>query len=407
MLQAAIGRCKELWPEAALHVLATDSQALSAHCPEVIPIPINGYKRWAPAAVLPGWLFPGIPSDVRAHFPVARGRWWRMAGWLYPPDFLRVRQFAEALFTADLLVLSGCGLMTDAFQPAALRLLDVFDCAIKCGIPTIMLGQGIGPMKNKVLFERAAEVLPRVRAIFIRERLVSRPLLEGMGVGSEKIFETGDDAIAPAYQHRQTRSGTCLGVNLRIAGYSAIGDEILERMREVLMAKALQYQVGVVGIPITVFRKNSDVEILSRLVPRTQSNKPGDDLGTSAAVMRRTGDCRVVVAGSYHAAVFALAQGIPVVAIAGSDYYHAKFGGLAAEFGSGCIVLQASGADFSERLSTAVDRLWSAAGTHRSALLAAAERQMSAANDAYARVPELAQAKRKVFHSNGTTQRCS
>jgi polysaccharide pyruvyl transferase WcaK-like protein len=45
--------------------------------------------------------------------------------------------------------------------------------------------------------------------------------------------------------------------------------------------------------------------------------------------------CRVVVTGSYHAGVFALAQGIPVVATAASRYYHDKFSGLADLFGGG------------------------------------------------------------------------
>ena len=38
-------------------------------------------------------------------------------------------------------------------------------------------------------------------------------------------------------------------------------------------------------------------------------------------VVRMAGRCRTVFTGSYHAAVFALAQGTPVVAIAASPYY--------------------------------------------------------------------------------------
>ena len=49
----------------------------------------------------------------------------------------------------------------------------------------------------------------------------------------------------------------------------------------------------------------------------------------SALVIERVGECRVVVTGSYHGAVFALAQGIPVVALVKSPYYVNKMAGLA------------------------------------------------------------------------------
>ena len=44
--------------------------------------------------------------------------------------------------------------------------------------------------------------------------------------------------------------------------------------------------------------------------------------------------CRLVIVGSYHAAVFALAQGVSAIGLAGNAYYLQKFEGLAAnQFG--------------------------------------------------------------------------
>jgi polysaccharide pyruvyl transferase WcaK-like protein len=48
----------------------------------------------------------------------------------------------------------------------------------------------------------------------------------------------------------------------------------------------------------------------------------------------------VVVAGSYHAAVFALSQGIPVVALVKSPYYVNKMVGLGDQFGAGCEIVR-------------------------------------------------------------------
>ena len=56
-------------------------------------------------------------------------------------------------------------------------------------------------------------------------------------------------------------------------------------------------------------------------------------------VIKQTARCRVVVTGAYHAAVFALAQGIPVVCLSNSPYYLAKFQGLEDLFGSGCTIV--------------------------------------------------------------------
>jgi Polysaccharide pyruvyl transferase len=43
--------------------------------------------------------------------------------------------------------------------------------------------------------------------------------------------------------------------------------------------------------------------------------------------------CRVVLTSSYHAAVFALARGIPAVGISSTPYYDGKFGGLRELYG--------------------------------------------------------------------------
>jgi len=105
-----------------------------------------------------------------------------------------------------------------------MAILNTFDAAIRCGIPTAMLGQGFGPIQNPTLCKRAAEVLPRVNALFIREQRAGLPLLEKMDVSRTKIFVTGDDAIEPAFCEKRQTLGTRLGVNLRIAGYSALDE---------------------------------------------------------------------------------------------------------------------------------------------------------------------------------------
>ena len=103
-----------------------------------------------------------------------------------------------------------------------------------------------------------------------------------------------------------------------------------------------------------------------------------------------------MITGSYHAGVFALANGIPVVGIAASAYYVDKFEGLADMFGEGCRVWSPDGADSTEQLRRAADELWESAERTRSQLLASAERQIASCRATYAKIAALVMSSRGV-----------
>lgn len=390
MLKTTVARLGMLWPDARLQMLSTDRKALKIHFPAVELVPLRGCKRWFRVGALPRRILPDVPPAVRAHFPLTPGRFWRFAYWAYPPDYFLAREFANSLFNADLLVLAGCGLFTDEFPYGALRVLDIFAAAIRCGIPTVMFGQGFGPISGESLFKRAAEVLPHVGAIHLREQRTGLPLLKKLGVPEGKVVVTGDDAIEIAFRERRPKPGICIGVNLRLARYSAITTENLETVRTVLAEKTQQYQTRAMGIPILIGDADSDVQTMDHLLGKmTNDGRRACHSVGLPEVIRRVGECRLVVAGSYHAGVFALSQGIPVVAIAQSAYYRDKFNGLADQFGVGCIVLLADDAQFAGKLRAAIDQAWEQAETMRQPLLQAAEVQVRASRAAYEKLPSL------------------
>ena len=115
----------------------------------------------------------------------------------------------------------------------------------------------------------------------------------------------------------------------------------------------------------------------------------GAALQTPRDVIRRVGTCRVVVTGSYHGAVFALSQGIPVVAIVKSRYYLQKMAGVAHEFGTGCHIVNLDDDDVSTRLSEAISRAWAEADGVREPLLQSAVDQIRRGRSAYARLRDL------------------
>jgi polysaccharide pyruvyl transferase WcaK-like protein len=101
------------------------------------------------------------------------------------------------------------------------------------------------------------------------------------------------------------------------------------------------------------------------------------------AVAERVSDCRVLVTGAYHLAVFALSQGIPVVAVTSSEYYDDKFLGLADMFGTGLVMIDLGERDLAERLSSAIAAAWQDAPVVRAPLRAAAERQIALSRAAF------------------------
>jgi colanic acid/amylovoran biosynthesis protein len=282
--------------------------------------------------------------------------------------------------------MAGCGLVNDAFKPQAGRMLAALAAAQRANLPTAMLGQGIGPLADTELRAQAAQVLPNVGFIFLRERRTSRALLQKLSVPENRIFITGDDAVEPAFNLAAPRGGHGLGINLRLAAYAGLDPALIPVIHEIISAKARQQCVPLIGLPIYTGSKNSDVQTITPLAGAEHS---GADLATPLAVMRRTAACRIVVTGSYHAAVFALAQGIPVVGIVQSRYYAEKFHGLAGEFDGGCIVLAADEPAFAARLTAAVASAWTQADEWKPRLRLAAERQIKAGHAAYARLPEL------------------
>ena len=101
------------------------------------------------------------------------------------------------------------------------------------------------------------------------------------------------------------------------------------------------------------------------------------------------GRCRVLVTGAYHAAVFALSQGIPVVALTSSAYYDDKFLGLADMFGTGLELVRLDSDDLGERLPAAVRSAWARAPEERPTLLASAAEQIAASRTTFERICDL------------------
>jgi colanic acid/amylovoran biosynthesis protein len=258
------------------------------------------------------------------------------------------------------------------------------------------MGQGIGPIHDPDLLEKARVVLPRASLISLREETVARPLLLQLGVAPERIAVTGDDSLELAYRHRAPALGSEIGVNLRAADYAGVTREVIPPVRRALRRAAERTGAMLRSIPVALASSPAsacDVAIADELISGTSARGPRRIVNTPQDLAVHISDCRLVVTGSYHAAVLALGQGVPAICLTNSEYYRVKFGGLVDQFGDGCTVLGTDG-DLEEHLFRTVERIWSRADALGSSILEAAQRHIWEGHRAYRRLQSVVEEER-------------
>jgi colanic acid/amylovoran biosynthesis protein len=289
-------------------------------------------------------------------------------------------RFRKLLVEADMLAVCGGGYINDCFKESACDLLDELKAVLQAGIPVVAFGQGIGPITDLELEARARAVLPRMKMIGLREGLSSLPLLESLGVPRDRIHVTGDEAIEPALLRRPASLGYAIGINLRLADYAGTDEKTAEQLRQPLQRAAQALNSTLIPVLISfhnVFhnRIDSDREAVGRLLENLSQGSPAQAESPDDAI-RMIGKCRVVVTGSYHGAVFALAQGIPVVGLLQSEYYEQKFTGLQQQFPRGCLLIDLRQPITSGNIEDAIHMAWESAESVRDSLIEAASRQV-------------------------------
>jgi colanic acid/amylovoran biosynthesis protein len=383
VLQAAVARLRAFDRHVDLQVFTANPVELQRHCPGVFPADELGRREWIAAEFglerePPGP--PGRPVDrIRALIRRARygGR----------PGAHTAAGLAKQMDEADLYVVCGQATLTDADRRHALCLLRTASLAHARGIPVAFFSQGIGPLADPAILELARTVLGSAAVIGIREDRVAGPLLEHLGVPVHRVFRTGDDAVEAAYAARPAAPGNSLGVHLRIAPLAASSPAVIERLRPVLQESARTRGAAMIPLPISHHRDGGAYDpatIRALLAGYDDASDGGVKTDTPARVTRSAGRCRVVVTGAYHAAVFALAQGVPAICLGQSEYYLQKFRGLQDGFGPGCQVVRLDEPELPTRLREAIDGAWAEADSLRRPLLEAAEHQIASARAAYA-----------------------
>jgi colanic acid/amylovoran biosynthesis protein len=402
MVTTALTRLRALWPDATIQVLTQTPELLPRRCN---PTPLTAEGRWA-------WTAGGLLSWASRFmaFPASVTGWERrtqLLGHSVAEPAIRARMilkgidphhldaFLEAIAAADLLVVCGMGGITDYFEQYAAALLETLRLAKQSGRCLVaMFSQGLGPLRHPQLRQQARAVLPQVDFIALREGRAGIPLLAELGVRAERVAVTGDDAIEVALRAAPPRLGKCFGINLRRATYAQVDDAMVERLGRRVRIAASALGARLVAVPMSRHPGEDDALTVAALM---EEDEPldGDGGGAEqlAGALQRVQSCRMIVTGSYHAAVFGLSQGVPAVCLSNSPYYDDKFFGLAEQFGTGAETVRLNSPSWDVEFDAALQRAWKTAEEVRPALLAAAETQVEAGWRAYRRVFDLVEAR--------------
>lgn len=402
MLEVALSRMSTMWPKATIQVFTDVPSTFPCYGPNVVPLDSSGRRMWFEESIFESVLSLNIPSILRErlhkierflkwYFPTLAYSLLRMSLRLRGKPVNDLEDFYGTVAGADMIVANGMGGISDTFPEYATELLEVFRLALHNGARSAMVGQGMGPLEDPKLRALATSVLPRVDFISLREKKAGAPLLQALQVSPDRVMTTGDDAIELAFGKQPERPGTGLGINLRSSGYADVNQHLTDEIRPILHGAAKLLNAPLIPIPISRVPGEQDSDTIRQLmIGYDDDSDGGAGLDTTRKVIEQVHRCRVVIAGSYHAAVFALSSGIPAVGLVNSAYYISKFEGLADQFGVGCTVVRLSDPDLSSVLAEAIVHAWQEAESVRDRLLTAARHQVDLSHEAYRRISRLA-----------------
>jgi polysaccharide pyruvyl transferase WcaK-like protein len=413
MLQVATTRLMRLWPFANIEVLTESPANLAKYCPGTKPLPRAGRDCWIGDResfysflftryykYIPEWIIYWLTRLIRMielKSPALLRLMIRLRpilgnGGNYKHDLIT---FLEAMENADLLVVCGAGGFADSCRKWNITILNTLEAAIRRNIPVVMLGQGMGPLNDYEVISRAKNLLPEVDLITLRGSRGGLVLLKSLGVNISQVLTTGDEAVELAYEARSEVIGHGLGINLRVASYAGVDNDFIDKLRPVLQESAKLHNAPIIPLPIAFHQWASDHQTIRRLLEGFDDKSDGGlTLDTPLKVIKQAGRCRVVVTGAYHAAVFALAQGIPVVCLANSPYYGSKFHGLEDLFGLGCETIFLNAPAVFEEIIAAIERAWQSAEIVRLPLQQAALHQINMSWSVYEQVRGLLNSQR-------------
>lgn len=397
MLQACYQRIVRRWPNAVVHVVCYRPEALEELCPGAIPL--GPPFRDAPVVRhMNRRVRLGSEQILKTFLPLVP---------LSPPSRQsddETPSLRAAVAAADGVIASGGGYLCDKFWWHGLGVLAALRAAQRWRIPTAAVGQGIGPLRRGPLRSIMGRIMRDLDVLTLRETRTGGPLLAEMGLIDPEVIPspdrpsvtsstgrlielTGDDALSLglAITPKPESERTSLGFNVRVGADSELSDT--HGLGEAAVAAAAGHGVGIITLPVSNYAVQDDhshsTELLAQVAADAGVLVVSERIELPVALAEAASRCAVVVSGSYHGALFALAQGCPVVMVVANDYYVQKSSGLAELYPGLLRVVRGNEPDQGERLRRAIEEAWRTPASARAEGRQASERYHRLAEDAF------------------------
>lgn len=345
MLIAGLDYLAEAFDGAELFVVS-DVKRVPSGFPTYTPIPAEQLHTWYEQRVLPipsrslgattSDRIRGLEQELLARFPGPAIAAAKLTAKLTKMPVQVSSQGLALVRSMDAVVSTGGGFVNDSFPHQCTNVLETLWLAQRRGIPTAMFGQGLGPLSNPKGVEIAKRVFPNLKVLSLREGTHSPDVALRLGVRSKAVRVTGDDAIKLVDSYASENQRADIGFNVRLAKYSGLNSDAVSRIANILASRCSSIGPCIRAIPIDVRGTSDDDTSSAKSAFKATSITPVLPQDSSIeALVSQVSLCRVVITASYHAAVFSLTLGIPVIGISKSEYYDHKFSGLAQMFAGG------------------------------------------------------------------------
>lgn len=329
IIKTCLERIERLFPYARIYASTENPALLNKMFPRILPISARVISFWIEKSYQKNNTFhyrkkniTPLRNPVRVIQRIISGQ--------------DIKVFNRVFLSADLVVATGGGYLNDLFAQQAYDVLEIIDLANNQRKYTAIFSQGIGPINNRTLENKLMSVLPKVGLICVRDDKYSPVLLSKYRVNRDKILFTGDDGLLQSIG--KDTNGEGVGFNTRVSVYSGIKISQLNKLVRSAILFTRNKKTKIIPLPISEYEKESDsksLQLLLSIMMKNQVESYPEDLSGLLENIRK---CRFTVSCSYHAALFSLANGIPVLAISNTLYYDYKFKSLSQIYPGGVIV---------------------------------------------------------------------
>jgi polysaccharide pyruvyl transferase WcaK-like protein len=242
-----------------------------------------------------------------------------------------IRASVEAIRSSDLLLYAGGGYL-NALRPIGVHNAELLAlAAARLDVPWALFGHSVGPFREAAPSVRVRRLLEGATAVGIRE---SRSAWEARSIAPRMVPDvTGDPSLlvpreAPGAKHRDPE---WIGVHARdfnFRNFPSIAGEPPLSLGDAITMIAGRLKAEVVYIETAATPAHDDRGINERLDAMVlPSVRRGPPVRYSPGGVRLP-PVSVVVAASYHVCLRALASGLPIIAVATSEYQRHKLRGL-------------------------------------------------------------------------------